>query len=292
MTAEEYQTELEAQRLQQRKRRKRRKRRRGMIILLFLTVCISIIAGLFYAPFFNIKLAYSVGQETLTEEDILKVAAVPVGANIFQTNVSELKRRVASIPYVENSNVRRVFPNKIKIWVRECQPAAYIQLNDQFVVINTDGRVLEVREDNGAYALPLLCGMELTEAVPGTNLRQSVGTDKFDTTMKVLSDLKEAELLRRTNEIDVSKLKDIKIRLENRIELIVGGYDSFAYKLSMVNKIMKDNISAYEKAVFDFRGDKLYVRPPDDEPKETNETQPEDAPTEVLTPEEAPDAVG
>ncbi len=268
MTSEEYRHELEQQKQQQRKKRKRRKRRRGMLIFLFLVVCVSIVAGLFYAPFFNITQVYCVGYETLAEEDILKAAAVPIGANIFQTNVGELKRRVAAIPYVGASNVRRVFPNKIKIWVRECEPAAYIQFGEEFVVINTEGRVLEIRQDNGAYALPVLLGMEITEAIPGTGLREAVGADKFDTTMHVLTDLKNAGLLERTNQVDMTYLKDIKIRIENRIDLMVGSYDSFAYKLTMVNKILADNISAYEKAVFDYRGDKLYVRPPDDAPKE------------------------
>lgn len=264
MTSEEYRRELEQKKLQQRKQRKRRKRRRGLLIFLFLVICISIVAGLFYAPFFNITQVYCVGYETLAEEDILKAAAVPLGDNIFQTNVSELKRRVAAIPYVEASNVRRVFPNKIKIWVKECEPAAYIQFGDAFIVINTGGRVLETRQDNGAYALPVLLGLEVAEAVPGTDLRETVGTDKFDTAINLLTDLKNAELLERTNQVDVSYLKDIKIKIENRIDLMVGSYDSFAYKLTMVNKILADNISAYEKAIFDYRGDKLYVRPPDD----------------------------
>ena len=115
MTSEEYRRELEQQKQQQRKKRRWRKRKRGLLIFLFLVVCVSIVAGLFYAPFFNIAQVYCVGFETLAEEDILKVAAVPIGANIFQTNVGELKRRVAAIPYVGESNVRRVFPNKIKI---------------------------------------------------------------------------------------------------------------------------------------------------------------------------------
>lgn len=275
MTSEEYRRELEQQKQQQRKKRKRRKRKRGLLIFLFLVMCISIVAGLFYAPFFNIAQVYCVGCETLAEEDILKVAAVPIGANIFQTNVGELKRRVAAIPYVGESNVRRVFPNKIKIWVRECEPAAYIRLGEEYVVINTSGRVLEIRQDNGAYALPVLLGMEITEAIPGTVVRESVGADKFDTAMHVLTDLKNAGLLERTNQVDVAYLKDIKIRIENRIDLTVGAYDSFAYKLTMVNKILADNISAYEKAVFDYRGDKLYVRPPDDAQPNTASPQEE-----------------
>lgn len=300
MTSEEYQRELQRQKQQQRKKRKRRKRRRSMLIFLFLVICVSIVAGLFYAPFFNITQAYCVGYETLAEEDILKAAAVPIGANIFQTNVGELKRRVAAIPYVEMSNVRRVFPNKIKIWVRECQPAAYIQLGEQFVVINEDGRVLELRADNGAYALPVLSGMDISEAVPGTSLRETVGSDKFDITIGVLNDLKDAGLLERTNQVDMLHLKDIKIRIEDRIDLRIGSHENFAYKLTMINKILADNISAYEKAVFDFRGDKLYVRPPDDtQPSDTSAISNEQVPLTpdggqpgTLTPEQASNAVG
>ena len=265
MTEREYRQQLEQQKMQQRKRRKRKKRRRGLLIFLFLTVCASVVAGLFYAPFFNIGQVYCMGNVTLTEQEILTAAAVPMGQNIFRTNVGELKRRVASIPYVEQSNVRRVFPNKIKIWVKECQPAAYIRVGEQFAVINTDGRVLELRQDNGAYALPVLFGTEVAEAVPGTNLKETVGAEKFETTMQVLTDLKNAGMLERVNAVDVSYLKDIKIEYENRVILLMGSYDNFAYRLQMVQKVLTENMSAYEKAIMDYRGENLYVRPRDGE---------------------------
>ena len=79
MTEREYRQQLEQQKMQQRKRRKRKKRRHGLLIFLFLAVCASVVAGLFYAPFFNIGQVYCMGNVTLTEQEILTAAAVPMG---------------------------------------------------------------------------------------------------------------------------------------------------------------------------------------------------------------------
>lgn len=69
------------------------------------------------------------------------------GKNILVQNLAEIKKRVADIPMVEEASVRRVFPNKIKIWIKERIPAAYIYTGNQCAVVDVNGKILDVLAD-------------------------------------------------------------------------------------------------------------------------------------------------
>ena len=121
------------------------KRRLTIFGFFFISICITVI--IFKAPFFNIKDVVVVGQDVLTEEEILKVAEVNKGQNIFITRISDIKKKVAEIPYVSESNARRIFPNKVKIWVRESDPCLYVKYRDSFVITDSKTKVLEIKSD-------------------------------------------------------------------------------------------------------------------------------------------------
>ena len=112
-----------------------------------------------------------------------------------------------------------------------------------------------------AYSLPVVYGVTTSEPAVGKTLTDQ-GTGTFTALLGALKHLEEAGLLERTTKIDVSDMTDVKLWIENRLELWVGSLDNFEYKSLFAAKVIEDNISAYEKAVMDFRGDKLYVRAP------------------------------
>ena len=134
----------QASRRQNRAERMRKRRIKFFIVVGFLAACAAVIVVLFCAPVFNIQEVFCAGNEKISSEELIGTANVQMGRNIFQTNISEIKKRIAELPYVEESNVRRIFPNKIKIWVRENRPAAYLYSGDKLAVVDLSAKVLEV----------------------------------------------------------------------------------------------------------------------------------------------------
>lgn len=264
-----------AERKQQlkRKRKKQRLKRRFIIFLIF-AVIISAVAVLLKAPFFNISEVICVGQERLTEKEILNTARVAKGQNIFLTNIGKVKERVSSIPFVSESNARRIFPNKVKIWVRESVPAFAIERDGKFVICDKSTKVLEVTDKNKDN-LCLLMLSNTSAAKPG-ELYADEGQPQNKKLLEIIGILEKLDMINSLNYIDFSDISDIIILYDSRLKIKIGNTNDMDYKLKFINKVIKENISEYEKATVDYTGDKLYVGQYEDKSHKTNaEEKPE-----------------
>ena len=117
------------------------------VILVILVISIGTAIGLVFTPLFHVQEAWCEGNNRVSQEEILSVAQVELGKNIFAQSLSGIRKRVEQVSMVEEAKVRRIFPNKIKIWVRECVPTGYIHTDDKLVLIDMNGKVLEIVDD-------------------------------------------------------------------------------------------------------------------------------------------------
>ncbi|MBQ9757797.1 MAG: FtsQ-type POTRA domain-containing protein [Clostridia bacterium] len=250
--------EQKKRRLMKEKRKQRRKRR--VIVFVFLFVCIGIIVAVLKAPFFNIQAVYSVGQSQMSESEILEIAQVKTGVNIFSTNLKIVQKRLSANAEIEESSVRRIFPNKIKISVKEAKPIAYIKNEDKLLFIDKWGKIIKVltEDDEEKPAAPELCGIQAVSDVPGEQFAAS-GDARAEVLFGCIPVLSETGLLDKLNYISLADLSDIQLDYENRLYMMLGSYENIDYKLKFVKKVIDENISEYEKALLDYRGDKLYV---------------------------------
>jgi hypothetical protein len=241
------------------KKRKNRIKRR-MTVFVFLVACIGIIVAVLTAPFFNVKTAYCMGQRNMTEAEMLQMAQIQTGKNIFMGNIRTVQKRLAENPEIAEVRVHRVFPDKIKIEVVEAKPVAYVGYDSQFLMINLDGKIIKVLQDEEMSGVAKIEGIGVVSTEPGTQIaaEDDARAGKLFECMNVLSQL---EMLDKTNYINFADLSDLQLDYENRLFMLLGGYENMEYKLKFCKKVIDDSISEYEKALFDYRSDKLYVGP-------------------------------
>ncbi len=292
-------SELEQKKRSLMKKKRKSRAKRRMIVFLFLLVCGAAIFAVLKAPVFNVKTVYCVGQSSLKEADILKLADVSTGKNIFSTNIRAVKKRLASNPEIAESNVRRIFPNKIKIWVKEAKTVAYIEKDGRKLLMDQNGQIIKILSGEEAKNLPKAArieGIEIASEIPGEYIASS-DDQRAAQLFECVGNLSTLDMLDKVNLINFENLSDIKIDYENRLFMMLGDYENLEYKLKFVKKVIGDNISEYEKAPFDYRGDKLYVGPRPD-PEEDGKTEEgegenpeanEENPGEQTSPEEKPE---
>ncbi len=264
VAAEEKAIDQSKRELMKKKRRNKLKRR--LIIFLFLAVCFGAIFAVLKAPAFNVKTVYCVGHQRLTEQQVLKIAQVETGRNIFSTNIRAVKKRLADNPEIAESNVRRIFPNKIKVWVKEAEATVFVRVDEKVILADSKGKIIRIptAEELEQLKLPAeVCGVEIVSQNPGEYITAADDrrAGELYKCIEVLSDL---EMMKKVNYIDFEDLSDIKIDYENRLYMLLGSYEKLEYKLKFSKKVIEENISEYEKALFDYRGDKLYVGPRED----------------------------
>ncbi len=257
-TAAVAETEDIKRKMLKKKRKNRIKRR--MTVLVFLIGCIGIIVAVLTAPFFNVKTAYCVGQQNMTEAEILQMAQIQIGKNIFMTNIRAVQKRLAENPEIAEVKVRRVFPDKIKIEVIEAKPVAYVGYDSQFLMINLEGKIIRANQGEEIPDVAKIEGIGVVSAEPGTQIaaEDDARAGKLFECMNILSQL---EMLDKINYINFADLSDLQLDYENRLYMLLGGYENMEYKLKFCKKVIDESISEYEKALFDYRSDKLYVGP-------------------------------
>lgn len=121
-------------------RAKKRRLQRRIMSFMFLIICMLCVA--FWAPFFNIKTVTILGNNRLSNEQVFEASGITLGQNIFWLNTHEVGLKIADVPYVEKISVRRGFPNIIKLDILECIPISYVQLEDGYLLVSTQGKVL------------------------------------------------------------------------------------------------------------------------------------------------------
>ncbi|MDV6316011.1 FtsQ-type POTRA domain-containing protein [Idiomarina sp. HP20-50] len=95
-------------------------------------------------------------QYTSSEAVRQALTTEPMGS-FFTANVNELRRRVEQLPWVQKVSIRKVWPNKLSVYVTEHQPVA-IWNGDR--LINQHSQVFRANLEQVDAVLPQLFGPE------------------------------------------------------------------------------------------------------------------------------------
>lgn len=283
--------------------------------LIAVLIVIVIAAGVLMFPALNITEVYCEGCVNTNPADIITSANIETGGNILLANTGGARRRVAENPLIEEVKIRRVFPNKICITVRERTPAAYVMSGAaECAIINKEGIILEIINDDRVrkiverstppdfegkqneeetdagdstaeeetesqdeivetpdiiegdetlYSIPLVAGVEVKNIKEGKTANNT-DEEKMESALKLCSALEDAGILNQTSYIDVTDALDIRLVIENRLDVQIGTDENIEYRAKFLAEVINTKISAYEKAILDYRGDDIYVRPPED----------------------------
>lgn len=268
---------------EQQKKAQMRKKRRVMKVKRRFAVCAVFVfmvcgaAAVFKAPFFDVKEIVCVGQEKLSEDELIKASGVQKGKNVFLTNISEVKNGLSKIPYVSEYNARRIFPNKIKIWVRESKPVFTVKTEGKYAICDINAKVLEIADENEVGVCEILIS-DAPKAQTGKILMDEEDP-QYKKLLECIGLLENFDMLKNTNTIDFSDISDIIIYYDGRLKIKLGSASELDYKIKFAEKVIKENISDMERATVDYTGDKLYVGPYEEEKteQEPKEKDSEDA---------------
>lgn len=84
------------------------------------------------------------GRQRTTKSEINKAISIHRGDNMLNLDVYEIKRRLETLPWVKEADVRRSFsPNLINIRLVEKEVKAIWQINEKFYPIDGEGKVIE-----------------------------------------------------------------------------------------------------------------------------------------------------
>jgi len=105
------------------------------------------------------------GQSETSEVDVLAQLALGDSPSIVTFDVASARQRIATLPWVDEVTLRKVYPNRLQIEIAERKPYAVWQLEGGFSLIEEDGHVISGQVDARHAALPRVVGAGAAERV-------------------------------------------------------------------------------------------------------------------------------
>jgi len=202
--------------------------------------------------YFEAKSLTITGNHMFSDKQIISQADLKKGVNIFSVNLSIVKKRLLSHPWIEEAEISRELPSGIDIRIKEHKAVAIVDFGRRFL-INNKGKIFKEFNAGDPDVLPVINGLRYSDIVINPKLR-SHGNDKsnmalymkersnpFDAVMDVLRLGQRTEsvlpnkLIRR---IMVDREIGITIYAFNKIKEIKLGYKNYADKYDLLKKVL------------------------------------------------------
>jgi len=149
---------------------KKKKRKKKRYLLKLFIVCLVCYGGYQFlmSDSFNVTNIEVEGNEYYTRAQLIQMAGVRTGTNMFEFDLTDIRKQLLADPYIKNIKIRRVPMGTLRFEISERVEYAAVPYGENYVLLDVEGTVLRVSED--APTLPLLLGMSLVEMTPGNAL--------------------------------------------------------------------------------------------------------------------------
>jgi cell division protein FtsQ len=143
----------------------------GRLLAVVIAVLALILAGqlafhLLIAPRLTLRNVLVQSDLSLTRGEVLSLAGLEEGARYFSVDPREVARRLAGYPAVAKAEVRKVFPDTLRISLEARRALAFLLFQGRDgsslpLVTDREGMVIQVGGEAAGRDLPLISGVEL-----------------------------------------------------------------------------------------------------------------------------------
>ena len=162
----------EAQRVRRPGRRRRRNRRDFGYLYRFLSTLVifaTVLAALIM--FFRVKIVKIVGAHRYSDAEILSVADISEGKNMFLFNKYKMEERlVRELTYLEDAHISRDFPDTLIIDLKECVIPLAIPQDEACWLVSAHGKILDRVDAASAGEYAQITGCPVLSPSVGTTI--------------------------------------------------------------------------------------------------------------------------
>lgn len=236
----------------QKRKTKRKKKKTWWNKLLALTLLafLCVIAAAF-TPYFNLEEISIQGNETIETQLLHDMAEVEPGINIFRIKLSRIQKQIATLPYVDTVQVRRVFPNRLQIQITESKAQVMTPYLDVALLLDQNGKVLERVPMEQAVDYPAIIGLDVVDFVPGEKIITE-NEKKLQIVLESLREIVHNNLIGNIDEINVEDLMNVTYQMNGgKLTVRMGNAEDLAYRHRFLAQIL-EKLGDNPKGLLDF----------------------------------------
>ncbi|MBE6788945.1 MAG: FtsQ-type POTRA domain-containing protein [Ruminococcaceae bacterium] len=221
------------------KRKRRRRRSSAARITLVITVLLAVAVGavLSLTVFFKIKSIDVYGETRYSSKEIIKAGNIALESNLIRLDSAHIANRIETqLPYIEEVKVKKHLPTTVELNVSPATVAGYISLKNEFIIVSTEGKVLEKLNEKPADTAEIV-GVDVDE------IKVSEYVTAQNNSMKYVKKIYEAfgeVLSKNITSVNVADRVNLSFVYRDRITVQLGSEADLAEKLKFVIKILSD----------------------------------------------------
>ncbi len=184
------------------------------------------------------------GNGNIPKNDIIASSGLNLGENIFTAPKGRAEERLEKIyPYIQQAEVKSVFPNSINIEITMADPACIVEGLGGFYIVSSEGKVLEVAATADEMEAPVIEGVNVGGKVAGdfVEFGTTVVGEALKEMFTAFSDL-GAEKITAINVSAEDETVELKYVYDNRIVVYLGIPEHITYKVRTAHTIIKEKI--------------------------------------------------
>ncbi|MBS4535409.1 FtsQ-type POTRA domain-containing protein [Clostridium sp. D2Q-14] len=216
---------------------KRKKRLIIIIILIFLISILSILL-LTQTTFFNVENIEIKGNSIVKKDEILMASGINEGENIFRISIKKTESSLLKHPYIKEVKINRRFPNKIIIDLVERKDTLAYEINDTYIIMDSEGYVVNILSEFKNKNIPLIKGDKEINA----KVSEKIDFEDYsflEDILYMLSICNQNDFSFNIHNI-LQEKEGIILELNLGTYIAFGRLDDVEYKLRLMNEIIKD----------------------------------------------------
>lgn len=223
---------------------------------------LAVIVGLcvcLFTPIFGVSEIYVEGNSAITAEEIVQVSGIKNGQNIFRINTKRIEENLEKMVYVDDAEIVRKFPARIKIALKESTNDIIIDTPTEFVVTTVDGKVLFKTVDVTELPIPIVKGINVAEAEPG-KIIVPADEEKSIQNMQYIKSFFGSAYWAEIDEFDVSDPSNFMMIMRSGMRVTYGQIEtleSLERKVKMLDAIIPQ-VKVTERSYLDLTTDRGY----------------------------------
>ena len=183
----------------------------------------------------NIEKIYIENIKFIDEKNIKKKLSFLYETNLFLLNEEDVKLKLNEVDLIDSFEVKKIFPNKIKIKIYENIPIAIIQNKTEKKFYTKNGKAIKFIEIDELSNLPLIFG-DYRSFSNFYKILKKVNFPLSEIKKFYLFESKRWDIVTKNNQTIKLPIKNYEISLQNFIDLKnqinFGKYKIFDYRIN------------------------------------------------------------
>jgi cell division protein FtsQ len=183
------------------------------------------------------------GLTEVSRKQMLPVFGEDIGRNIFFVPLSDRRRELEEIPWVEHATVMRVLPDQIRVSVVERKPVAFVRQGNTIGLVDANGVLLSMAASTMAqhhYSFPVVTGIDPADPIASRKTRMTMY-------LRMLAELdaNDQHFSEQISEIDLTDPEDARVLMPEQGDDVLAhfGEDQFAARY----RRYKEHIGEWKK---------------------------------------------